>query len=262
MVLFRNAVAARTQRWRTVPRLLIGGMEEKSIRPQSRKGLSARGRPVLEPALMLMESRNIRFCAMQNCPVGPYGLRVPGASSSKRFSSARQTILAPRVGVWALRLSRFPSTANCQDLERHYWLRFRFVGDSLATCRLLLLGSVSSRQTRGKRLALTSLPRGNNIWRWRVLRLSCSCWRRLTMTPRPLAAPWKPRREAICLLLTASPAFPTIGVSRADMITAEQVVHSMPQTYSDSVLTFSKRSDVEFQLRSLSARHQLQRQAR
>jgi hypothetical protein len=35
------------------------------------------------------------------------------------------------------------------------------------------------------------------------------------------------------------------------MIPTEQVVNSTPQIHSDSVLTFSRRSDVEYQLRSL-----------
>jgi hypothetical protein len=65
------------------------------------------------------------------------------------------------------------------------------------------------------------------------------------------AAAWKPRRVAISCLLTASLAFPTVGVARADMIPTEQVVNSTPQTCSDPVLTFLRRSDVEHQLRSL-----------
>ena len=71
------------------------------------------------------------------------------------------------------------------------------------------------------------------------------------MAPRTSATPWIPRREALCCLLTASLAFPAVGVARADMITTEQVVNSTPQIYSDSVLTFFRRSDVEYQLRSL-----------
>jgi len=71
------------------------------------------------------------------------------------------------------------------------------------------------------------------------------------MAPSTSAAPWKPRREAICCLLTASLAFPTVGVARADIITTEQAVNSTPQIYSDSVLTFLRRSNVEYQLRSL-----------
>ena len=71
------------------------------------------------------------------------------------------------------------------------------------------------------------------------------------MAPGTSAAPWKPRREAICCLLTASLALPTVGVARADMITAEHVVNSTPQIYSDSSATFLRRSAVEYQLRSL-----------
>jgi hypothetical protein len=71
------------------------------------------------------------------------------------------------------------------------------------------------------------------------------------MAPGPSAAPWKSRREAICCLLTASLVFPAVGVARADMITTEQAMNSTPRLYSDPVLTHSRRSDVEYQLRSL-----------
>lgn len=71
------------------------------------------------------------------------------------------------------------------------------------------------------------------------------------MAPGTSAAHWKPRREAISCLLTASLAFSTVGVARADIIPTEQVMNSTPQIHSDSVLTFSRRSDVEYQLRSL-----------
>jgi hypothetical protein len=72
------------------------------------------------------------------------------------------------------------------------------------------------------------------------------------------AVPWKPSREAIFCLLTASLAFPTVGVACADMITTEQVVNSTPRIYrfSESVLTFLRRSDVEYQLRSLGVDRQ------
>ena len=71
------------------------------------------------------------------------------------------------------------------------------------------------------------------------------------MAPGTSAAHWKPRREAISCLLTASLAFSTVGVARADMIPTEQLVNSTPQIYSDLVPTFLRRSDVEYQLRSL-----------
>jgi hypothetical protein len=71
------------------------------------------------------------------------------------------------------------------------------------------------------------------------------------MAPGASAAPSKPRREAIFCLLTASLAFSTVGVARADMIPTEQLVNSTPQIYSDLVPTFLRRSDVEYQLRSL-----------
>ena len=71
------------------------------------------------------------------------------------------------------------------------------------------------------------------------------------MAPGTSATPWKPRKEAISCLLTASLAFTTVGVARADMIPTEQVVNSTSQIYSDPVPTFLRRSDVEYQLRSL-----------
>ena len=71
------------------------------------------------------------------------------------------------------------------------------------------------------------------------------------MAPGASAAPSKPRREAIFCLLTASLAFSTVGVARADMNPTEQLVNSTPQIYSDLVPTFLRRSDVEYQLRSL-----------
>lgn len=71
------------------------------------------------------------------------------------------------------------------------------------------------------------------------------------MAPGTSAAPWKPGREAICCLLSASLALSAVGVARADMIPTEQVVNSTPRIYSDPVPTFSRRSDVECQLRSL-----------
>lgn len=71
------------------------------------------------------------------------------------------------------------------------------------------------------------------------------------MAPGTFAAHWKPRREAVSCLLTASLALSTVGVARADMIPTEQVVNSAPHIYNDPVLTFSRRSDVEYQLRSL-----------
>lgn len=71
------------------------------------------------------------------------------------------------------------------------------------------------------------------------------------MAPGTSAAPSKPRREAISCLLTASLAFSTVGVARADMIPTEQVVNSTPQVCIDSVAASSRRSDVEYQLRTL-----------
>ena len=71
------------------------------------------------------------------------------------------------------------------------------------------------------------------------------------MAPGTSAAPWKPRSEAICCLLTALLAFTTIAVAHADMITTEQVVNSTRQICSDSDLTLLRRSEVEYQLRSL-----------
>ena len=71
------------------------------------------------------------------------------------------------------------------------------------------------------------------------------------MAPGTSATPWKPRKEAISCLLTASLAFSASGVARADMIPTEQLVNSTPQIYSDLVPTFLRRSDVEYQLRSL-----------
>ena len=71
------------------------------------------------------------------------------------------------------------------------------------------------------------------------------------MAPDTSAAPWKSKNEIISCLLTASLAFSTIGVARADMIPTEQVVTSTPKIYGDSVQTFLRRSDVAYQLRSL-----------
>ncbi len=71
------------------------------------------------------------------------------------------------------------------------------------------------------------------------------------MAPCASAAPWTPRREATIRLLTASLAFSTFGVARADMIATEQVVNSTPHICSESVQTSLRRSSVEHQLRSL-----------
>lgn len=74
------------------------------------------------------------------------------------------------------------------------------------------------------------------------------------MVPCASAGPWTPRRAAIIRLLTASLAFSTFGVARADMIPTEQLVNSTPQMSTDSVPAFSRRSDVEYQLRSLGVK--------
>lgn len=71
------------------------------------------------------------------------------------------------------------------------------------------------------------------------------------MVPCASAGPWKPLRKTLVRLLTASLAFSTFGVARADMIATEQVVNSTPQICIDSVKTSSRRSGVEHQLRSL-----------
>ena len=76
------------------------------------------------------------------------------------------------------------------------------------------------------------------------------------MRPGTSATPWKPRRKAILRLLTATLAFSASGVARADMIPTEQVVNSTLQICSDSVLTFLRRSSVEYQLRSLGVGQQ------
>ena len=65
------------------------------------------------------------------------------------------------------------------------------------------------------------------------------------------AAPWNPTRETICCLLSASLVFPTVGIARADTITTEQVANFAAQRYSDPLQTFLRRSDVNYQLRSL-----------
>ncbi len=71
------------------------------------------------------------------------------------------------------------------------------------------------------------------------------------MAPGTVAAAWKPRRNAIFRLLSASLAFSAVGLARADMIPTEQLVNSTPKLYRGSIPAFSRRSDVEHQLRSL-----------
>ncbi len=63
------------------------------------------------------------------------------------------------------------------------------------------------------------------------------------MAPGTPAAYWKPRRKTVPCLLIASLALSTAGIARAGMIPTEQVVNSTPQTYTDSVPAFSRRSD-------------------
>ena len=68
------------------------------------------------------------------------------------------------------------------------------------------------------------------------------------MMPATSTPPTKPRREAICCLLTVWLTFLPLDVARADMIATEQVVNSTQPTSRDSVLTLLRRSDVEYQL--------------
>jgi hypothetical protein len=71
------------------------------------------------------------------------------------------------------------------------------------------------------------------------------------MTSGTFAVHSKPKRNAICFLLTASLALPAFGVARADVIATEKVANSTLHTDRGSVLTSPRHSDFEYHLRSL-----------
>jgi hypothetical protein len=74
------------------------------------------------------------------------------------------------------------------------------------------------------------------------------------MAPGIPAAYWKLSRKTVSCLLIASLAFSTAGIVRAGVIPTERVVNSTPQKYADPVPASSRRSDVEYQLRSLGVK--------
>lgn len=74
------------------------------------------------------------------------------------------------------------------------------------------------------------------------------------MAPGTPATYRKTSRETVSCVLIASLALSTAGVARAGMIPTDQVVNSTPQMCADPVPAFSRRSDVEYQLRSLGVK--------